>query len=110
VRVLVAIEDDYRAYREVIAASLRVLRPQVEAAVTAPEALGKRIRQFDPDMVICSYLGAAEAHPGPAWVELPIDPMRPARVRLSGRYSELPNPTMETLLAVVDHVERTSQG
>lgn len=112
--MLVAIEDEYRAYRDVIAAGLRVLRPRVEAAVASPEVLGERIRQFEPDMVICSQLcsqlGGAEAHPGTAWVELPVDPTRPARVRLSGRCWEVNDPTMGTLLTLVDEAERASQG
>jgi hypothetical protein len=36
IRVLVALEDDYRAYRETIAAVLRVLRPGAEVRSTPP--------------------------------------------------------------------------
>lgn len=108
--MLVTFEDDYRAYRDVIAAGIQALRPHVEVDTSGLDALGERIEHFDPDLVICSRLGAAEAHPGYAWVELPVDPMRPARVRLVSRYSELRNPAMNELLTVIDEMERISQG
>jgi hypothetical protein len=38
-RVLVAFGDEYRAYREVIAAGIRMLRPQVEVATATPAEL-----------------------------------------------------------------------
>jgi hypothetical protein len=36
IRVLVALDDEHRAYREVIAAGIEVLRPSVKAATTRP--------------------------------------------------------------------------
>jgi hypothetical protein len=53
-RVLVAFEDDYRSYRDVIAAGIRILRPHAEVETTALELLGKRIEHFDPQLVVCS--------------------------------------------------------
>jgi hypothetical protein len=108
-RVLVAFEDDYRAYRDVIAAGIRVLRPHFEVEVSGVEALAEAIERFEPDVVICSRLCTVEDHLSPAWIELSVDPMRPARVRLAGRCWEQSNPTMETLLAVIDEFERISQ-
>jgi hypothetical protein len=40
-----------------------------------------------------------------AWVELSIDSTRVTKVCLGGRYSEVTNPTLEVLLAVIDEVE-----
>ena len=39
IRVLVAFEDLYRTYREVIAAAIQVLRPQVDVSTTGLDDL-----------------------------------------------------------------------
>jgi hypothetical protein len=104
-RILAAFEDYYRAYRDVIAAGIWVLRPHVEVESASLEALGERIEHFDPHLVICG--GHAAKHPSgrPARVELSLDSLQPAKVWVDGRYSERTNPTLEALLAVIDEVE-----
>ena len=101
-RVLVAIENDYRAYREVVGAGIRILRPHAEVETASLEAL---LEHFDPDLVICS--GHEPRHPDGrlAWVELSLDPRQPAKIWVGKRYSERTNPTLEELLAVIDEVE-----
>ena len=44
-----------------------------------------------------------------AWVELSVDPTRPSKICVGGRYSESTNPTLEVLLAVIDEVEELIQ-
>ena len=104
-RILVAFGDDYRTYRDVIAAGISILRPRVEVETASLETLGERIEHYGPELVICC--GHEVAHSGgvPAWVELSIDPTRPTRVCVSGRYSERTNLTREVLLEVIDEVE-----
>jgi hypothetical protein len=41
-------------------------------------------------------------------VELPLEPIRPMKVRRGGRRSEAADPTLEALLAVVDEAEQLS--
>jgi hypothetical protein len=53
-RVLVALEDEYRVYRDMIAAATAVLRPQSEVETTGLDELGEQVRRFDPQVVVCS--------------------------------------------------------
>jgi hypothetical protein len=108
-RILVAFEENYRAYREMIAAGIRIFRPHAEVEITSFESLGERIEHFDPELVICG--GHEATHQGVrlAWVELSVDPLQPSKVWVVGRYSERRNPTVEDLLVIIDEVEELIQ-
>ena len=51
-RVLVAYGNEYRAYREAIAAGIRLLRPHTEVSTAAPADLGAELERFDPQVVV----------------------------------------------------------
>jgi hypothetical protein len=104
-RILVVFEDEYRAYRGVIAAAIRILRPRAEVETAGLDALGEEIERFDPQLVICTRPNAVAPDDRPAWVELALEPTRPARVYVGGHYSESTKPTLEVLLRIVDEVE-----
>ena len=95
--MLVAFEDQYRAYREVIGAAIQVLRPQVEATTTGLDDLEAEVARLDPQLVICSQDRPASLPPGVTWAKVPIE--------VSPQSSEV---TLETLLAVLDGVEKPS--
>jgi hypothetical protein len=105
-RILVAFEDKYRVYRGVIAAAIRVLRPRAEVVVVGLDALVNEVARFDPHLVICSQPNTVDPGGRPAWVELPVDPTRPTRACVGGRYSESRNPLLDELLSIIDDVER----
>ena len=108
-RVLVAMEDEYRAYREVIAAGIRALRPGAKATTVPLGALEEEVARLDPQVVICSRPEPAGAGAGLAWVELSPDPIRPMKVRLGvAAPTAAVGPTLEGLLAVLDEVEELS--
>lgn len=104
-RMLVALEDYYRAYRKVIAAGIRVLRPQVEVATSGLDALEEEIVRLDPHVVVCSLPATMGSGDRVAWVELSLDPTQPTVICVGGRYSEVRNPAIEVMLGVVDEVE-----
>jgi len=105
-RVLIAIEDEYRAYREVIAASIEMLRPGTEVTATGLDQLEGELARLDPQVVVCSRPGGTtEAEGRLAWVELSLDPTRPTKISFGGRHSESTNPMLEELLAVLDEAE-----
>jgi hypothetical protein len=100
----VALEDDYRAYREAIASAIRLLRPGAEVVTSGLDALEEEVASLDPHLVICSV----PAVPGAAlaWVELSLDPIRPTLVCIGGRYFERKNPALDAILWVVDETEK----
>ena len=100
-----AYAEEYRAYREVIAAGIRLLRPHTEVRTVAPTDLGAELGRFGPQVVVCGAPGRPDPGHTPAWVDLPPEVGRPARVRVGDRRREAPGLTMEGLLAIVDEAE-----
>jgi hypothetical protein len=105
IRILVAIEDDYRAYRETIKAGLQILRPRAETKSVGLEALEEEIERFEPQVVICSGRKAVDKGGRLAWIELSLDPTSPTKISVGGRCWERTNGTLEELLEVIDEVE-----
>ncbi|HET7270996.1 MAG TPA: hypothetical protein VFI90_07890 [Rubrobacter sp.] len=98
-----AIDEEYRSYREVIAGAIGAVRPRFEVATAGVEALDEEVKRFDPHLVICNLPPASVERI--AWVELSLDPIRPSVVRVGGRCTEVRNPVLDTLLEVIDQVE-----
>jgi hypothetical protein len=108
-RVLVALEDEYRVYRDMIAAGIAVLHPHAEVETFGLDDLGEQVRRFDPQVVVCSHPNAVDPGGRLAWVELPLDPTRPTKICIGGRYSELSSPALEVLLKVIEETEKLEQ-
>jgi hypothetical protein len=106
-RILVCLENDYRTYREVIAAGIQILRPHTEVVTAELDVLKEEVQHFDPHLVICS-LPATECNGDiVCWVQLSLErSTEPSVVCVDGRYSEHDNPTLEELLRVLDEVEQ----
>jgi hypothetical protein len=103
----VAFEDEYRAYREVIAAGIAVLRPSAVVATCTPdELLGGELERFDPQVVICDCPGFVDAGDRPAWVELHMEHERPAKVRVGEDRREFTRLSLEGLLEIIDEAEK----
>jgi hypothetical protein len=109
-RVLVAFGDEHRAYREVIAAGIRILRPRADVATATPAEIDGEIGRFDPQVVVCGRAGIADPGDVPAWVELPVEPLRPGKIRVGARRRTSVNLELEGLLAIVDEAEELVGG
>lgn len=105
-RILVCLEDDYRSYREVIAAGIQILRPRTEVVTVGLDALEEQVRRFDPHLVICSLPVTVGHRDILGWVELSVESSRPSVVCIDGCYSQQNNPTLEDLLRILDEVEQ----
>jgi hypothetical protein len=104
---LVAHDDEYRAYREVVVAGIRALRPGCTVAACTPDnLLGVELERFAPPVVVCGRQGVADPGDTPAWVELPSEFGRPARVRVGGNRRSAASPTTEDLLEIIDEAEK----
>jgi hypothetical protein len=104
VRVLVALERDYHAYRDMITAGVHMLRPHVEVKTVDLEVLEMETKRVDPHLVICDRPNSVDSGSSLAWVELPMHPTRPMKVWIGGRCSERAAPTLEAILSVIDEV------
>jgi hypothetical protein len=107
-RVLVAMEDEYRAYREVIAAGIDLLRPNTEVTTAGLDTLQEEVARLEPQLVICSRPEPSYAQGKYVWVELPVDLTRPMKVSHGGRTRTSSDLTLEGLLAVIDAIEENT--
>jgi hypothetical protein len=96
IRVLVAFDDQYRTYREVIAAAIRVLRPQVEVSTTDLDGLEAQVARLNPRVVISSQNRSPSLRPGGTWVQVPLE------------VGPRTQATMETLLEAIDKADKSS--
>jgi hypothetical protein len=101
----VAIEDDYRAYRETIAAGLLILRPHAEVKNASLERLEEELERFDPQVVICSDQKDPESYGSRIWIELSLDPTQPTKISAGGRNLERTNPSLGELLEIIGEFE-----
>ncbi len=104
-RMLLAFEEEYQAYRDVMAAAIEILRPRAEVETSALKGLGERIEAFDPDLVICTRANIVDPGGRTARIELSVDPLRPTKVCVDGQHTYRTNLSLEALLAVVDEAE-----
>jgi hypothetical protein len=109
IKVLVAIAEEYRSYRDVIAACIRILRPHVEVSTTAPEGLERKAASFEPQVIVSSRSRTAIPSPSIAWIEIPTEgPTKPTEVWLGEdrwEAAELETYVVGLLGRVIDRVE-----
>ena len=104
-RLLIAFEDEYRAYREAISTAIQELRPRTRVETCGMDSLTRELDRFDPQAVICSCPEGLDPGRRVAWVELPLEPNLTARARLGDRRFELTNPSLPKMLDVIEEAE-----
>lgn len=102
-RVIVATEP--LSYREVIADTIRELRPAAEVISVEPEVLDEAIVRLQPQVVLCSHLTTTVVVRSPAWIVLYPDGQRLTVTGIDGRYTTATDLQLEQLLAVIDQAE-----
>lgn len=102
VRVLIAIEDRHRVYREAIGEFLRLARPRLDVRLASPRVLSGELRRFGPQIVV--HGGPPVPIPDllPCWVELSLDPSVATVFRTGRVRREVLNPSVRHLLAAID--------
>jgi hypothetical protein len=102
----VAFDDNYRSYREVIAASIKLLRPHVEVVTTDLEGMEQEVARFGPQLIISSRPKMTIQSPTMAWIKVPTDePTQPAEVWLGQDRWEATEPAMEMMAQAIDGIE-----
>ena len=111
-KVLLALEDEYRTYMEAMAAAIREFRPNIEVVAIAggSEELEAAVKRLDPQLVICSP-PVPENPVGErlALIELSPDSARPTKFRVGERRWQSVNPTLGEILSVVDETRGLSR-
>ena len=100
IRIVVANEPC--AYREVIAAAMRELRPQLEVLDVEPHELDGVVARLAPAVVICSRLGEVVETRTPVWVLLYPDGEDRATISVAGRRTHHAGMAFGQLLAAID--------
>ncbi len=107
IRILLAFAGDYRSYREVIAATIRVLRPHVEVSTTDPEGLEREVARLRPQLIVSCRPKAKFRSPTMAWIKVASDkPTQPSEVWLGQDRWETVAPVMKTITQIVDSIEQ----
>ena len=101
---MIAFEDDYRIYREMIAAAIQMMRPRVEVLTTEVNKLETEARHFVPDLIICSVPRIINHVSVLAWIQLSPYPQQRTRIWIEERYEEALNPGMGDIVSAVDGV------
>jgi hypothetical protein len=107
-KVLLALEEEYRTYVEAMAAAIREFRPGIEVvAITGGrEDLEAGVERLDPQLVICSP--PAPENPVSerlSLIEISLDSARPTNFRVGGRHWQSANPTLGEILSAVDETK-----
>lgn len=103
-RVLVA--NDPLAYREVISASIRELRPSVVVCSMDPIHLDEEFLRLVPGLVVCSRATALIEKRAFAWVELYPEHTSGAVVSLAGEKMVFDSMPFDVLLSILDEAGR----
>ena len=108
IKIVIAFEDTFRAYKGALAAAIQILRPDAEVKTVELEELRGMVENFEPDIVIGSEFNEEDVRGVPGWVELSLDPTMATRIGVCGNYSEIVNPTLDKLLIIIEEVEEHS--
>jgi hypothetical protein len=94
-------------YREVIAATLKQLRPHLEVFVAEPENLDEEFASVLPQLVVCSRVTDLVERDALVWIELyPDEYATESVVSLAGEKTTCPDVDLDALLSVLDEAER----
>ena len=104
IKIIIGFDDEYHAYRETLAATIRILRPEAEVMTVEQEKIGAVVKRFGPDIVIGGQFKDGVLDDVRAWIELALDPTQSTKVRVDGQYSEVVNPTLDKLLVIIEEV------
>jgi hypothetical protein len=111
-RILVALEESYRVYQDVIAEAVLAHRPHTEVLTTEQDALQAEVARIDPDLVICSQhkKNAIDVTGVSAWFIVPTGSELSAELSLDGESSRVENPGLVEMLGFVDETEKFLQA
>ena len=105
----VLVVNEPRSYREVIAESVRSLRPDIEVLAAGPEELDDLVSHFPPDIVVCSQALPAVRENAQVWIELYPEHAAHSIVSFHGKPSIVEDIQLSDILDVIDQEDRLAQ-
>ena len=112
-KVLLALEEEYRTYMEAMAAAIREFRPDMEVVAISrgSKNLESETKRFEPQLVICS--SPVPENPVAkrlALIELSPDSTRVTNFRVGERRWQSMNPTLGEILSGVAETKGLSRA
>jgi hypothetical protein len=107
-KVLLALEEEYRTYMEAMAAAIREFRPHMEVVAISgsSEDLEAETKRLEPQLIICSPpVPENPVDERLALIEIPPDSSKPTNFRVGERHWQSANPTLGEILSVVDETK-----
>jgi hypothetical protein len=107
-KVLLALEEEYRTYMEAMAAAIREFRPHIEVVAISRglENLESETTRLEPQLVISSPpVPENPVAQRLALIELSPDSAQPTNFRVGERHWQSANPTLGEILSVVDETK-----
>ena len=107
-KVLLALEEEYRTYMEAMAAAIREFRPDMEVVAISRSSvnLESETKRLEPQLVICSPpVPENPVAKRLALIELSPDSAQPTNFRVGERHWQSANPTLGEILSVVDETK-----
>jgi hypothetical protein len=107
-KVLLALEVEYRTYMEAMAAAIREFRPDMEVVAISrgSKDLESETKRLEPQLVICSPpVPENPVAKRLALIELSPDSAQPTNFRVGERHWQSANPTLGEILSVVDETK-----
>jgi hypothetical protein len=104
-RLRILLANEPRAYRETLAAALRILKPYTEVFVVDPDELDAEVERLSPQLVICSRATPTIEARSLAWVELYPEHGSISVVSVGGERSTVAGIELGDLLSVIDRTE-----
>ena len=98
----IVLANEPRAYRDVMAAAFRSLRPEMEIVTVEPDALGAYLAQSEPAVVVYSRQGDGLPPRVFAWVLLYPDGENRATVSVAREQTSYADMEFDDLLGVLD--------
>ena len=107
-KVLLALEEEYRTYMDAMATAIREFRPDMEVVAISrgSKDLEPETKRLEPQLVICSP--PVPENPVAnrlALIELSPDSAQPTNFRVGERHWQSANPTLGEILSVVDETK-----
>jgi hypothetical protein len=107
-KVLLALEEEYRTYMEAMAAAIREFRPHIEVVAISggSEDLEAETKRLEPQLIICSPpVPENPVDERLARIELSPDSAQSSNFRVGERHWQSANPTLGEILSVVDETK-----